>query len=312
MTGLKTAIITGGNTGLGFACAQHICQSQPHWQVVIACRNEEKARLAVEKLKLTTGNQNVDFLKLDLSSFQSVHDFVNTFLSKGYPPLSGIICNAGISPGDQITTTADGIETSFQVNCLSHFLLVNLLLPHLSVNSRILMVSSELHRNDGPMVSFRPNFISAKDMAYPLKPANPVKNSGSKRYSATKLCLLFYTYELARQLALSNSTTISVNAFNPGLMPDTGLGGLNKMFLTRLFLKYILPLFSKYAVGNPSKSGKLLAALLLDPKYQGITGKYFDRNKIIPSSKQSYDQNLWKELWQESAAIVGLKPQGTA
>lgn len=304
---LKTVIITGGNTGLGFVCARNIVQSNNGWHVVIACRNEEKAREAVEKIILETGNKSISFLKLDLSSFQSVRDFVDSFLQAGYPPLHGIICNAGIALGDEIIITTDGIETTFQVNCLSHYLLVNLLFPYLRETSRILFVSSELHRNDGPMKSFRPDFKSANTMAYPEK--SILKNSGSKRYSATKLCLLYYTYELARQLSLKGNETITVNAFNPGLMPDTGLGGLNKKPLRKYFLKYILPFFAKGAVSNPEISGKCLADLLINDKYRNISGKYFDRDKIISSSEESYDKMKWLDVWNYSAAIVGIDPR---
>ena len=304
---LKTVIITGGNTGLGFACARHIVQSQKNWYVVIACRNEEKAKLAVEELISETGNGNISFQKLDLSSFQSVHEFVSSFLIGGYPPLHGIVCNAAISLGDEITTTADGIETAFQVNCLGHFLLVNLLLNHLKRQSRILFVSSELHRNDGPMKAFWPDFKSAKDMAFPEKRASQLKNSGSQRYSATKLCFLFYTYELARQLSLEQNRAITVNAFNPGLMPDTGLGGLNKRTLLKYFLKYILPLFTKGAVSNPATSGRILAELLTEDKYKDITGSYFDRDKVVASSKESYDKIKWLDLWHFSEEIVGVE-----
>ena len=306
---LKTVIITGGNKGLGFACARNIVQSKSRWQVIIACRNEETAKEAVENIILETGIKSISFLKLDLSSFQSVRDFVNSFLQAGYPPLHGIICNAGIALGDEITTTNDGIETTFQVNCLSHYLLVNLLFPYLRTPGRILFVSSELHRNDGPMESFRPDFKSATKMAYPENPMHPLKNSGSKRYSATKLCLLYYTYELARQLSLKGNETITVNSFNPGLMPDTGLGGLNKKLLRKYFLKYILPFFAKGAVSNPEISGKCLADLLINDKYRNITGKYFDRDRVIPSSEQSYDKMKWLDVWNQSAAIVGIEPQ---
>ena len=307
ITDLKTVIITGGNTGLGFACATRILQSGGGWYVVIACRNEEKARKAVGEIISKTGNTNISFQKLDLSILQSVHDFVSTFLKAGYPPLHGIICNAGVALGDEITTTSDGIETTFQVNCLGHFLLINLLLPHLKFNSRVLFVSSELHRNDGPMKSFRPDFKSAKQMAYPAKQLVPVKNSGSQRYSSTKLCLLFYTYELARRIALEGNSKITVNAFNPGLMPDTSLGGLNKKLLRKYFLKYILPFFAKGAVSTPEVSGGILAELLTDDQYKDISGKYFDRNKMIISSQESYDKEKWSDLWNFSEAIVGLK-----
>lgn len=304
---LKTVIITGGNTGLGFECARHILTSGSEWNVVLACRNEEKARQAVVKLILETGNRNIHYQIIDLACLQSVRNFVSSFLKAGYPPLQGIICNAGVSLGDEITKTADGIETTFQVNCLGHFLLVILLLPHLKTNSRILFVSSELHRNDGPMKSFRPDYKGAEEMAYPEKPLVPLKNSGSQRYSATKLCLLFYTYELARRIALGKNSKITVNAFNPGLMPDTALGGLNKKLLRKLFLKYILPFFAKGAVSTPGVSGGILAELLTNVRYKNINGKYFDMDKIIPSSEESYDKKKWLDVWNFSEAIVGFK-----
>lgn len=306
---LKTVIITGGNTGLGFECTKSILKGKRGWHVVIACRNEKKARQAVEKIIAETGNTNISFLKLDLASFESVHDFVSVFLQAGNPPLHGIICNAGVALGDEVTTTSDGIETTFQTNCLGHFLLINLLLSHLKTNSRIIFVSSELHRNDGPMKSFRPDFKSAAEMANPAKQSIPVKNSGNQRYSASKLCLLFYTYELARRIKLKENCNITVNAFNPGLMPDTSLGGLNKKILRKYFLKYILPIFAKGAVSTPEVSGEILAELLMDEKYKNITGKYFDRDKIIPSSNESYDKKKWLDLWNFSEAIVSLKTQ---
>jgi len=306
MNKLKTIIITGANTGLGFECAKHILQSSKNWYVIIACRNERKGQHAVEQLISETGNRNIVFRKIDLSSFQSIRDFVCIFLKGDSPPLHGIICNAGVALGNEITTTSDGIETAFQVNCLGHFLLVNLLLSHLRPKSHILIVSSELHRNDGPMKSFRPDYKSGKVMVYPERPLRPIKNLGSQRYSTTKLCLLFYCYELARYLSSKKDDTITVNAFNPGLMPDTGLGGLNKKPLRNFFLKHILLIFSKGAVSNPQLSGKILAELLMDNKYEDITGKYFDRDKIIPSSEESNDKMKGLDLWNYSVDKVGL------
>jgi NAD(P)-dependent dehydrogenase (short-subunit alcohol dehydrogenase family) len=302
----KTVLITGSNTGLGYACARHILLSAPEWHVVLACRNVEKAQKARETLIAETGNRHVDFEILDLAQLASVRQFAKAYPAGPYPPLHGIICNAGISLGDTITKTEDGIETTFQVNCLSHFLLVRLLVPLMQADGRILFVSSELHRNDGPMKSFRPEYLGPESMAYPRPAAQSLKGFGQKQYATTKLCLLFYTYELARRLSTDVKRPVTVNAFNPGLMPDTGLGGLNKMFFTRYFLKYILPLFSKGAVSTPDKSGRILASLLLDERYQGISGKYFDRERMIPSSEESRDEAKWVDMWKFSSELLGL------
>ena len=303
----KTVIITGANTGLGYYCAKHIAFAKKGWHIVLACRNSEKGNLALNKLISETSNPNISFLELDLASFSSVRNFVATFQNKKLPPLNGIICNAGLSGKDTAIFTKDGIENTFQVNCLSHFLLINLMLNDLSSNARILMVSSELHRNDGPMKSFLPNYTNAQDLAHPLPEKANQKGSGSIRYSTSKLCMVFYTHEFCERFKQSKFNHVSINAFNPGLMPDTGLGDLNKKIIQKLFLKYLLPLFVKGANGTPDKSGKYLANLILSEKVQGITGKYFDREKETEPSAESFDKSKSLDLWNTSIKLTNIE-----
>ena len=302
----KTLIITGANRGLGFSSARNIARNDKTWHIVLACRDETNGLNAVKELKNECTNENISYLKLDLMSLQSVKDFVNSFLKSGFPPLQGIICNAGMSGGDKVILTNDGVEQTFQVNFLSHFLLIDSLLTHLIPPARILFVSSELHRNDGPMKSFRPNYTNVKEIASPN--ANSIKkNFGNQQYSATKLCLLLYMHELTKRLGRKGFQQITVNAYNPGLMPDTGLGGLNKKPLRKYFLKYILPIFVKNAVSTPEKSGKWLASLLLSKDFDGITNKYFDRSKVINPSDESFDENKMLDLWDTSTKILHLE-----
>jgi NAD(P)-dependent dehydrogenase (short-subunit alcohol dehydrogenase family) len=300
----KTVIITGANTGLGYDCAKNIALESKTWHVVLACRDEKKGKEAVTRMISETGNPNISFLHLDLSSFASVKEFANSYIQNKYPALKALVCNAGIS-GDDITTfTKDGIETTFQVNCLSHFLLIHLLFAHLHLPARILMVSSELHRNDGPMKAFLPNYTNAHDLAFPEKEKADLKGSGSIRYSTSKLCMVMYTHEFSEQFI---NKGITINAYNPGLMPDTGLGGLNTKLFRKLFLKYILPLFVKDAMSTPQRSGKLLANLVTSEKFEGVTGKYFDRDKEIAPSKESFYKNKTTDLWNISVELTKIE-----
>lgn len=307
---MDSFIITGANTGLGYHCAKHIAAENKSRHVILACRDEKKAQEAVTRMISETDNTNISFLHLDLSSFSSVREFTELFLQKKYPPLKGIVCNAGVAGEDTATFTKDGIETTFQVNCLSHFLLIQLLLMHLNPPARILMVSSELHRNDGPMKSFLPNYTNANDLAHPNKENANLKGSGSVRYSTSKLCMLLYTHAFNEKFSAGEMNGISINAYNPGLMPDTGLGGLNKKLLRKFFLKYILPIFIKSEMGTPQKSGKILANLMVSDKFAGITGKYFDRDREIAPSKESFDKNKIEDLWKTSMKLInmGIKP----
>lgn len=69
----KVVVITGGNSGIGRETALDLAKRGA--KVYLACRDLEKA----EKVKLEiigkTDNSNVFVRKLDLASFQSIHDF---------------------------------------------------------------------------------------------------------------------------------------------------------------------------------------------------------------------------------------------
>lgn len=86
-------IITGGNSGIGFDVARKM--TYQNYDVVLACRNEEKGHQAVKKLKNINLNAHVTYMKLDLSSKTSIEDFVKEFNSSK-KELKVLINNAGI------------------------------------------------------------------------------------------------------------------------------------------------------------------------------------------------------------------------
>src|ERR1700758_5179974 len=74
-TGSRTVVITGGNTGLGLACASAILKSPhgPPWRVVLACRDIGRAQAAVDQLTREAGVAGqVEAMSLDLASLTSV------------------------------------------------------------------------------------------------------------------------------------------------------------------------------------------------------------------------------------------------
>jgi NAD(P)-dependent dehydrogenase (short-subunit alcohol dehydrogenase family) len=92
---MKTVIITGGNTGLGFKTAGQIA-SNDSFHIILACRSLEKANEAVQNL--TGGlHKRIEAMQLDLGSLSSIRHFVNEFKErKDLPPLGVILCNAGL------------------------------------------------------------------------------------------------------------------------------------------------------------------------------------------------------------------------
>jgi NAD(P)-dependent dehydrogenase (short-subunit alcohol dehydrogenase family) len=295
----KTVIITGGSSGLGYQCARNIAMQDVNYNIVIASRGKEHAENAVSLIKKESGNLNISYLPLNLASQESIHSFIKEFNKLNLPPLYGLVCNA--ADNGQQYTTQEGYEITFGTNHLGHFLLVNLLLPYMDVNGRIVFVSSDMHNPPkifGPMV-----YTGALDLAYPKE------NKGMLRYALSKLCNIYCTYELSRRMEIEFNKQVSVNAFNPGMMPDTG-GFSNKANPFVLFTgKIVMPGFAYLMgrLGSSKKSGKALAEMITDVKYEGMTGKYIDRNIEKKTSALSYNLENAKELWETSKKLVGLK-----
>ena len=257
-------------------------------------------------------------MELDLASLQSVRHFVRQLAQLNIPPLKGLVCNAGVQIISGITFTVDGFETTFGVNHLAHFLLVNLLLPQMAENSRIVFVSSDTHDPTTQTGMPAPRYESPRQMAFPpeineLEDVRSIRQSrrdeiGQRRYATSKLCNLLCTYELARRLQ-QHQSTISVNAFNSGLMLDTQLGrGYSTKQKIALLLNNFLPLLRQVLKFHNSKNmGKALALVILNPDLDGVTGKYFDGFDQGNSSPESHDKRKALELWNESKILVSLE-----
>ncbi|XP_021271318.1 dehydrogenase/reductase SDR family member 13 isoform X1 [Numida meleagris] len=137
----RTAIVTGGSGGIGEAAARELARGGA--RVVLATRNALRGEAAARRIRRDTGNPEVLFMPLDLSSLRSVRAFAASFLQRE-PHLHLLINNAGVSAGG---TTEDGFSLPFQVNHLGHFLLTQLLLQRLqsSAPSRVVIVASSAH-----------------------------------------------------------------------------------------------------------------------------------------------------------------------
>jgi NAD(P)-dependent dehydrogenase (short-subunit alcohol dehydrogenase family) len=304
----KSVIITGGNSGLGYYCAEAIARSGQDWYIIIASRNLSRVAAAVQTLITETDYPHIEGMTLDLASLASVRQFSQDIITGERPPLQAIICNAGIQIVSDTRYTEDGFETTFGVNHLGHFLLVNLLLPHLSDRARIEFVSSGTHDPDLNTGMPHPQYPDAKALAFPVGDNNKtdIGNMGRMRYSTSKLCNVLCAYELSRRLQQQRSQ-ITVNVFSPPLMLDTQLGRDYSQAEISALSKILQTTDSQR---KPSKTvGSDLARLILDPALTNTTGKYFDGLTEIRSSTASYNLKEAAELWESSVELVKLSPK---
>jgi light-dependent protochlorophyllide reductase len=313
MTTRQTMIITGGNAGLGYECVREIAATRPDWHIVVASRSPERSEPAVAALKKATNNPDIEFRRLDLASLASVRQFVREFKSRPHPPLRSLICNAGLQMTSTLYTD-DGFEMTFGVNQLGHFLLVNLLLDELQTPANVIFLGSGTHDPAQKTPMPVPLFETPERMAHPFETGENVGMVGRRRYSTSKLCNILTAYELERRLTAAGRSGISVNVFDPGLMPGTGLarsyGPIARFLWSTVF--HGLRLIND-GVSTSRQSGKMLARLATNPEMQKVSGKYFTHQNLkqIRSSDDSYDTARACELWEGSAALVQLAPHET-
>lgn len=283
----KTIIITGANSGLGFESAKKIAMVSNDFHLILACRNMEKAKQAKKKIIQESGNPNVICMELDTSSLDSVRRFVNTYEKENYGPVYALLCNAGVN-GKNTGLTKDGFDIVFETNHLGHFLLTKLMLPHIETNGKIFVTSSDMH--DAPGCTME--WLGTEKLAHP----DSSMATDSIRYAYSKLCNLYFVYELARRL--KEDCNIWVNAFNPGLM-QTNFMSLDNDFIE--FVRHTMP----KRFGDLEMSSDALAKLVTSEKIVTNSGLYYDRSiNTCHSSALSYNIDNAKELWLASEAYV--------
>ena len=216
----KTVIITGANTGIGLETAVDMAQRGA--RVILACRNPEKGRAAVQVVKKRSKNEAVMFAQLDLASLQSVRDFATRILNQE-PRIDILINNAGVLMCPY-SKTEDGFELQFGVNHLAHFLLTNLLLDRLkeAPSARIINVSSMGHKCG------KINFDD-------LQSEKSYSKFGA--YSQTKLANILFTRSLAQRL---KDTKVTAYSLHPGVVRTEIQRHLGVMLVSNMLASYRL------------------------------------------------------------------------
>ncbi|HEX2908828.1 MAG TPA: SDR family oxidoreductase [Phototrophicaceae bacterium] len=278
----KVVLITGATNGIGKVAALELAKMGA--TVVLVGRNQAKTQATVDEIKNGSGSSQIESLIADLSVMSEVRRLAEEFKAK-YTRLDVLLNNAGAVFADR-QETDDGYEMTFALNHLSYFLLTNLLLDLLkaSAPARIVNVSSGAHMGG------RLNFEDLnRQKGYGL--------GGYGAYGQSKLANVMFTYELARRLA---GTGVTATVLHPGFVA-TGFGRNVPGLMARL-----MPLMHRLAL-TPEEGAQTMIFLASSPNVEGVTGKYFDKCKVVSSSKASYNEADQRQLWAVSEEMTGLK-----
>jgi NAD(P)-dependent dehydrogenase (short-subunit alcohol dehydrogenase family) len=277
---MPTAVVTGANSGIGLETARGLARSGHH--VVLLCRNRERAEAAKADIDGSVEGASTEIVLADLGLQADVRRAAAE-LADRLDDLDVLVDNAGLSVRRR-ERTAEGHDQMLAVNHLGPFLLTNLLLPLLqaAAPSRIVVVASEAHK----FRKLNIDDLEGDTRGYGI--------GGLPRYGETKLMNILFTRELARRI---EGTGVTVNAVHPGTV-STNLGS------PPAILAGLIGRFMK----TPEQGAFTSLVVATDPALDGVSGGYFINGKRADGklNAQARDDALAKELWDRSAALVGL------
>lgn len=289
----KNIIITGSNTGLGFATAKVIAAKGGN--VIMACRSLQRATDAKNKILKSHPFASIDIILLDLGDLSKVENFVKAYKEK-YNTLDILINNAGVMTTPYMTTT-DGFEFQNGINHLGHFALTAQLFDLLKTtkDSRVVIISSIAHK--GGEINLE-NYMFEDETAY-----TPMKS-----YRQSKLSNIIFMYELNRRMK-DKDLDIKVVAAHPGV---------SRTELARYMLKGIkavlafplLYLFTQSA----SRGAQPQLRAALDPNaktgdFYGPSGYKEMKGKavLVKAEPHAHNEQDAKDLWALSEKLTGVQ-----
>lgn len=230
------AIVTGATGAIGKAIARQLAQK--NYDVVLACRNEAKARRAVDEITRLTGNPQVRYELVDLSRRSSIRAMADRWQG----PLHVLVNNAGATPPTR-QETPEGIELQFATNVLGYFWMIEAFTEYLrqAAAGRVVNVAS-----------YWAGDLDLNDLEFKRRRYN-----NNTAYRQSKQANRMLTVAFADRL---KPYGITVNACHPGdvnstLSNNLGFGGHQ----------------------SPDEGASTPVWLATSPEVGQVTGKYFER-----------------------------------
>ena len=256
----KTYIVTGGNSGIGLVTVEQL--SRQGGRVVLACRRPADGERAAAEIRLRGVKGAIDVLELDLADLESVRRFAGNF-EKMKLPLHGLINNAGVM-NTPFGKTKQGFEMQFGTNHLGHYLLTELMIPHLqkSAPSRVVILSSCFH--DKAMG--QEGYIDFDDLHFERR-----KYNGWVAYAQSKLANLMHAKHLAKRLGGTGVTAASVH---PGWVRTNLIRQSMPLWVQDVLLK---PVFKMAGMIEPWEGTQTSLYALLSPDVTEHNGAFFSQ-----------------------------------
>ncbi|MCA9938420.1 MAG: SDR family oxidoreductase [Anaerolineales bacterium] len=289
----KVVVITGANSGLGFACARILAARGA--TVVMTARNITKGNKAQADILQNQPNASLDLMQLDVGDLRSVHAFAAAFKAK-FGRLDVLLNNAGIMAIPR-QETVDGFEMQFGVNHLGHFALTGLLIDIIvkTPHARIHNVTSSANYT-GTM-----NFDDLM---------GEKEYSRWAAYGQSKLANILFTLELQERLTAAGYDTI-VNTSHPGMVMgnlQTNSVAQSNTRMEAWLYRLTEPLFAQdikmgvlpMLYGMTAEDAR--GGVFYGPRWLNVRGYPAEKK----ANKEAYDAATRQRLWQVSERLTGV------
>ncbi len=331
-----TMIVTGAAGGIGRAIAERFAiDHSDKYTGVFTVRNTSKPNAQLLRKTLSKAKNPFAIFALELTSLSSVRSFateINSRISTGsLPPISALVLNAAYMSRHGQYLTEDGYETTFQVNYLSNFLLVLLLLQSMQpLHARVIYITSWAHDPSDP---HNRGLQLQSEMWHPLPelaaPSRPGRKFGMTawgftRYAESKLWGMMFMQKLQSRInAVPALRHICALAIDPGGVFSTGImreqAWIWRQPLRKL-LRVVTPCMQWVAPNGTLRTAEKAARDILNACFEvdgKVVGKwpkglYLNGNVRKLSSEESRDEVKQDELWEGSLKWVGLSEGDTA
>lgn len=267
----RTAIVTGGTSGIGRALAGALAAAG--LTVGIVARDAGRGEAARSSIAASTGNERVELFIGDLSDLASVRRLATT-VAEAHRTIDVLVHCAGVYTSHR-AVTADGLERMFATNLAGPFLLTDLILDQLRAGrARILVLSAP------STVKLDFDDLQAER-----------RFSALSVFGASKAADLLFTFELARRLEGSGATA---NAIHPGLVRT------NLMREAPAPLRWATRIVSR----SPAHAVKTIAPIALAPEYEGRSGRFYKGGREIKAPSYTLDPKVASRLWEATASLT--------
>jgi NAD(P)-dependent dehydrogenase (short-subunit alcohol dehydrogenase family) len=284
----KLCVITGGTSGIGRGVMTRLLGEWLDHRIIVVARPSPR----VDQLRELPGAfERLSVVYGDLASLRSIEEACNQIKGMVSDRIDVLGLNAAVQVVRGNASSVDGLELSFAVNFLAHFLMVERLKGLVRPGGRIIVTSSEVHDPDAfclmgiGRATWQDPYLLA-DVERSQDHIASLVDRGEARYCASKLLNLMYVRHLARVLP-----DMGVVAFNPSVVPGTDIGR-DRNWLQQLGWKYVMPLLAPLLPGARSFNTSVsdLLWLMTEADARSLSGHYVDGRVAQPGSEESNDE----------------------